>query len=335
MQKKVTVGILSYKDKHYLEHGLPSLINQTYQNIEVLVCDNNEDPTNEIASWIKSSFPQFKVLNAGGNVGFGRGHNYLMQNATGEFYLCFNSDMFASSDYIQKLMQGFNQDPKVAVVTGKLLKWSNFPENPTQITENYIDTVGLLPHKNHYFAELGHAQKDIGQFDTLTEIWGCSGASPMFNLELLKQIQHSEGEFFDSNFFIYKEDIDLMYRLRWAGFKCIFQPEAVAWHDRTAENPGGFLENIKKRRSRPTYIKENSYLNQLILTYKNYSSSYTLETHFKTFFFHLKYTLYLLVFDFKTLKVLKKFKQLLPNLRQKRSAMPRSISAKQMEKWFQ
>jgi GT2 family glycosyltransferase len=133
---------------------------------------------------------------------------------------------------------------------------------------------------------------------------------------------------------MYKEDIDLMYRLRWAGFKCIYQPEAVAWHDRTTENPGGILSNIKKRRQRPAYIKENSYLNQLILTYKNWSPEYSFTVKLKTTLFLLKYTFYLLLFDFKTLKVLKKFKKLLPTIKTQRQTMLRKISAKEMETWF-
>lgn len=335
MSKKVTIGILSFKDQKYLEQGLPSLLTQTYSNIEILVCDNNQDPNNTIKSWINQNFPTIKVLNAGGNVGFGNGHNYLMQKASGDFYLCFNSDMFASPTFVAELLQGFKADPKAAVVTGKLLKWSNFPLSPNKLKQNYIDTAGIIPFKSHYFAERAHGQKDLGQFNKQVEIWGCSGASPMFKMELLQKVQHSNGEFFDKNFFMYKEDIDLMYRLRWAGYTCIYQPTAVAWHDRTAENPGGIFQNIKKRRNRALYIKYNSYLNQLILTYKNWSSGYTLKTKLKTFSFLLKYTLYLLFFDPKVLKAVSVFLKLKPAIKLQRVSMPRAISPQKMETWFQ
>ena len=69
----VTIGILSFKDKKYLEKGLPSLLEQNYPNFEILICDNNEDPQEEIRKWINQTFPTIKVLNAGGNIGFGRG----------------------------------------------------------------------------------------------------------------------------------------------------------------------------------------------------------------------------------------------------------------------
>lgn len=331
---KVTIGILSYNDKKYLEQGLPSLLAQDYSDIEILICDNNQDPDFKIKNWIESEFPTIRVLNAGGNVGFGRGHNHLISNAKGEYYLCFNSDMVASKDYVSKLLEPFKKDPKIAVTTGKILKWSNFPDSPFSLKENYIDTVGLLPYKSHSFNERGYGQKDIGQFDAQTDIWGCSGASPMFKIDLLKKIAHQENEFFDSLFFMYKEDIDLMYRLNWAGFKIAYQPKAVAWHDRTAEDPGGIINNIKKRKKRAAYIKENSFLNHLILTYKNWSWDYSLEVKIKTLLFILKYNIYLLFFDPKVLKVYTKFKKYLPEIQKKRQSMPRAITAKSMENWF-
>jgi GT2 family glycosyltransferase len=329
MQNLVTIGILSYKDQKYLKHGLPALLAQTYKNIEILICDNNEDPSEEIKKWIQENFPTIKVLNAGGNVGFGKGHNHLIKNAKGDFYLCFNSDMIASPTYVEELLKPFSQDPKIAVVTGKLLQWSNFPESPFELKQNHIDTVGIQPYQSHFFSEVGNGQKDIGQFDTPKEIWGCSGASPMFKIELLKLIQHSEGEFFDANFFMYKEDIDLMYRLRWAGAKCFLQPSAVAWHDRTTAD-----NSFKARKKRPVYIKENSFLNHLILLQKNWSTDYSLHTYLMTTIFLLKYTLYLLVFDYKVLKVIPKFYKLRHDILLKRQSMPRAIYAKQMEQWF-
>lgn len=331
--QKVTVGILSYRDQAYLELALPTILDQTHPALEILICDNN-DKNPEIAKWISQSYPAVKILNAGGNVGFGKGHNFLISQAKGDFYLCFNSDMFASPNYIEQLLKPFATDSKIAVTTGKILKWANFPASPVSLTENYIDTVGLQPTSGHHFFELGHAKQDLGQYDSQQEIWGCSGASPMFKIESLKQIQHTPNEFFDKNFFMYKEDIDLMYRLRWAGFKAVYTPSAIAWHDRTAEDPGGIVQSIKKRYARPLYIKENSFLNHLIFVYKNWSSDYSLKTKFKTFLFFLKYTFYLLIFDPQILKMYPKFTKLIPELKEKREKMPRKISASAMEHWF-
>jgi GT2 family glycosyltransferase len=329
----VSIGILSYKDKAYLKEGIPSLFAQTYDNIEVLVCDNNEDDTKEISKWLKKTFPKVKVLTAGGNVGFGRGHNHLISKSKGEYYLCFNSDMFADKNFVAKLVEEIETDEKIGCVSGKLLKWPNFPKKPSR-RDAQIDTTGIVANSNHHFFERGHGEEDKGQYDQASEVWGASGAAPLLRKKALEDIAHSPGEYFDKQFFMYKEDIDLMYRLRWAGWKVRFTPKAEAWHDRTAEDPGGIIANIKKRRSRAGYIKENSFLNHLQFTYKNWSSDFSWTTKIATSFFLLKYFLYLAIFDRKVLKKYKDFKRLKPLLLEKRNTMPRRVSAKEMEKWF-
>jgi len=333
----VTIGILSFKDKKYLEKGLPSLLEQNYPNFEILICDNNEDPQEEIRKWINDEFPNIKVLNAGGNIGFGRGHNYLISQShpDSQYYLCFNSDMYAAPDFVSKLVEKIKKDDKIGAVTGKLLKWSTFPEAPsTEEGGAKIDTTGLLAYASHYFAERGHGEPDQGQYDSAGEIWGASGAAVMFRMEALQDIKQSENEFFDKNFFMYKEDIDLSYRLRWAGWKIFYTPQAISWHDRTAQDPGGIIENIKKRKDRAPYIKENSFLNHLQLLYKNWSPDYSLKTKFKTAIFLLKYFLYLAIFDRKVLAKYQTFRQLKPSIIATKSSMPRRITAKEMEKWF-
>jgi GT2 family glycosyltransferase len=330
----VTIGILSYRDKKYLEKGLPSLLAQDYANFEIFICDNNEDPTEEIKKWLNAEFPTIKVFSAGGNVGFGRGHNHLISQAKGEYYLGFNSDMYAAPDFVSKLVAAIEQDEKIGCVTGKLLQWSNFPENPEQIIVNTIDTAGVIAHKSHYFHERGHGEGDNGQFDEEQEIWGASGAAPIFRMKALQDIDQSENEFFDKNFFMYKEDIDLMYRLRWAGWKIVYTPSPCAWHDRTAADPGGIIENIKKRRTRAAYVKENSFFNHLQFVEKNFSTDYSFGVKFRTALFFLKYFLYLLIFDFKVLKQYGKFKKLKPHLHALRKKMPRRISAQEMENWL-
>lgn len=338
-QPKVTIGIISFKDQKYLEHGIPSLLNQDYKNIGIIICDNT--PNKETTPWLKQTFPQIQVIDAGGNVGFGNAHNKMIQMAidsSSQYYLAFNSDMFASKNYVSELIKSFqsfeqkNPNKKLACLTPKLLQWSNFPENPTKINQQTYDTTGILANPSHHFKERGFGVEDKGQFDNQPQIWGSSGASPIFKLKYLQDIQHSKGEFFDKNFFMYKEDLDLSYRLRWAGYEIQYTPNSIAWHDRTGSDPGGIVKQIKARKTRGNYIKENSFLNHLQFVYKNWDPKFSLKTKLKTTIYITKYVIYLLLFDPKILKQYSKFKKLKPELLQKRKTMPRKISTKQMEK---
>jgi len=332
----VTIGIISYKDKKYLEKGIPTLLKQEYKNIEILICDNNEDPKQEIKKWIEKEFTSVKVVNAGGNVGFGNAHNYMINEAIkmkSKYYFAFNSDMFASKDLVSRLVKTIEKDKKMACVTPKLLQWKSFPKKPDPSKKQSIDSTGISITKSHLFFERGTGEEDKNQYKS-GEIWGTSGAAPLFRIKALEEIQHKKGEFFDEDFFMYKEDTDLSYRFRWAGWKIYFESSAIVWHDRTAEQIKGLINNIKERKSRPRYISEHSFLNQLQLLYKNFSSDFSITTKIKTFLFMSKYILFLILFDRKTLKQYKKFKKLKTKIREKRKTMIKKISAKEMEKWF-
>ncbi len=334
---KVTVGIISFKDQKYLKHGLPSLLSQNYSHFEILVCDNNNDPENEIANWIKTEFPTITVVNAGGNVGFGNAHNYMIDHAIkneSKYYFAFNSDMFADENLINNLVERAESDEKIAAISPKIFTWSSFPEKPTLKNDRYIDSTGMIAKASHHFLERGAGEEDHGQYNNPEGIWGASGAAPFFSISALQDTKHNPGEYFDKNFFMYKEDIDMMYRLRWAGYKVFYEPTALVWHDRTAADPGGIIANIKARKSRGTYIKEHSFLNHLQFLYKNFSPHYSFLTKLKTAFFLAKYFAYLLIFDRQILKQYKKFQQLKPNLLIKKATMPQRILTEKMEKWF-
>ena len=330
---KVVVGIISYNDQRYLEHNLPAMLKQDYPDFEILICNNFAEPE-PIDNWLKTNFPEITVLNAGGNVGFGRAHNFMITEAKtrgADYYLCFNSDMVAEPDFISKLVAVAEADDKVGVVTGKLLSWRNFPNKPQEQSEFFIDTVGLIAHKNFHVIDRGQGEQDSGQYDQQISVFGASGAAPLFRIKMLDELSPEAGEFFDKHFFMYKEDVDLAMRIKWAGWKTVYTPHARAHHDRTAADPGGIIKKISKRRNVPDYIKRNSFLNQLLLTTKNWSSEFSLATKLKIGFFIMRYILFLLIFDRSVLSELKTYKNLRAAMIERREKMPRKLSASEFE----
>lgn len=328
----VTVGIISYKDQKYLIHAISSLLSQTYQPLKILISDNNPERT--IFEWIIKEFHEVEVFYQNFNLGFAKAHNYLIQKALGKYYLAFNSDMLADRDFVKELVKEIEKDPKIACVTGKLLRWSNFPQNPRLILKQTIDTTGLVIFRNHHVLDRGQNDLDQGQFDHNEEIWGASGAAPLYRISALKDVAYNKNEYFDEDFFMYKEDIDLSYRLRWAGWKTIYTYMAVAWHDRTAYNPGGIIKMIKKRRSQSQLVREKSFLNHLFFLYKNVSCGYALFTKISISLFMGKYMIYLLLFESSILRQLFNFVKLRAKMRDKAARLKRRISVKKMEFWF-
>jgi len=327
MHPKITIGILSYHDKKYLELTLPLLTNLDYENYQIIICDNTLD--SKTAIWINQNFPSIKTISPKQNLGFSKGHNLLIKEAIlnqSEYYLCFNSDIYPSSNYLTELQKGFQPNKKTAAVSPLIYKWTNFPNKPNKSSLS-IDSAGIKTNIFQKFSEIEQIPSQT------TEIWGASGASPLFKISALQDIQLSEGEFFDEDYFMYKEDIDLSYRFRWAGYKAYTNPTAISWHDRTGSQPKLHKE-IQIRKTRQAYVKENSFLNHLQLIYKNWDPNFSLKLKLGTTISISAYITYLVLFDRKTLKQIKEFKKRKTNLKAKRTKIKKRISPKQMEKTF-
>jgi GT2 family glycosyltransferase len=103
------------------------------------------------------------------------------------------------------------------------------------------------------------------------EVFGVSGAFPMYRRSALEQIAFADGNFFDESYFMYKEDADVAYRLRSAGMNSVVLLVVVAYHDRSGAGPKevsdwAAAENKKKH---PEVVRYHSYKNHLMTLYKN------------------------------------------------------------------
>lgn len=329
----VTIGLISFRDLDYLKINIPILKQQDYPNLEIAVCCNEEDDS--IYTWLQEHHPDLKTYHTGENLGFGGGHNFLMSKCHRDYYLAFNSDMYPAQNFVSKLVECMDKDPKVGCVTGKLLEWSSFPKEPDINQVQFIDTTGLIIFQNHQVVDRGQGALDKGQFEHEEEIWGASGAAPLLRMSALRDIAHSDGEYFDKDFFLYKEDIDLTYRLRWAGWKTIYTPNALAWHDRSTAQSMGLKNIINKRKKRSNLVREQSFLNHLLFIKKNASRQYSFKVRMKIRLFLLKYMLFLLFFEIRTLGQIPAYFSLRNTMIKKRTSMPIRISVSEMERWFQ
>ena len=327
----VSINIVAYNEKDNIEKSLKSALNQTYSPIEVFLIDNaSEDKTVERAQKIyrnSGSRIKFEIIRNTKNLGFGGGHNVGFEKSSGEFILCLNADCILDENYVKYAIAAFEKRRDVAAVQGKLL-------NPRT---NKIDTTGLLIYKNRRVVNRGQGDPDKGQFERQEEIWGVDGAAPIYRRTALLDTK-IEDEYFDEDFFAYKEDIDLSWRMRHAGWKMIYEPRSIAYHDRsagdgTAKNP---LQIIKARKKVGQFAKFHSFTNQRLMQLKN-ETPYLFLKHFPQIF--LKEAVswpYVLLMERYGLKSVIEFFRLAPGTMRKRKYIMsnRRIGDSEMEKWF-
>jgi GT2 family glycosyltransferase len=127
---------------------------------------------------------------------------------------------------------------------------------------NIIDSTGIYFTPNMRHLDRGAEEIDRGQYDRVQYVFGASGAAAFFRRDFIEAVS-VEGEFFDEDFFAFREDGDLAWRAQVMGWKCLYTPAAVAWHVRRV--------TPERRKDLPLVINWHSAKNRFLMRGKNAS----------------------------------------------------------------
>lgn len=339
----VSINIVAYNEEENIEKSLGSALTQSYANTEVFLIDNaSKDRTIEKAEAVyknSRSFVPFRIVRNEINFGFGGGHNVGFRVSSGDAVLCLNADCELDKNFVQYAVEVLQSDERVGAVQGKLA-------NPRT---GKIDTTGLVIFKNRRVVNRGQGVEDLGQFEHLEEIWGADGAAPVYRRVALDDIKipvgnsssrmtPEEAEYFDADFFAYKEDIDLAWRMRLAGWKIMYQPKAVARHDRSAGEGAvtSIRQIIEARKKVSEFAKFHSFANQRLMLIKNETPRLFFKYAPRIVAKEFAAIAYVLLFERYGLRATREFFRLLPGAIRKRKYVMarRRIKEEEMEKWF-
>ncbi|MFH1175238.1 MAG: glycosyltransferase family 2 protein [bacterium] len=233
------------QNKSYLKHLLISIKNQTYPNLEIIIIDDcsDENPF----ELVKTILPQAKMIRNEKNLGLLKSENKAIEMFGGKYAGLLNQDLYLEGDYIEKLVEVLEKDEKIGVCGGKtrtfLLNEKGEPE-----FSQLIDSAGMLFFKDRNIIEAGRMEEDNGQYNKQKTVFGITGAAPLFRKEALEDIKIF-GEYFDEDFQMYKDDVDLCWRMNLRGWKCEYAPQALAHHARTSAGiPKKYRKNFLLRR---------------------------------------------------------------------------------------
>ena len=208
----ISVIVVNYNGKKFLSDCLNSIFHQTYFPFEVIMIDNaSHDGSVE---YVQQNFPGVKMFTQSTNRGFAGGTNEGIRQAEGEFILTLNNDAIITPDFIDELARPMVSDPFVGMCASKMI----FPDGRINSTAICISRSGAAWDR-------GMGEPDHGQYDVAEEVFGaCAGAA------LYRRIMLDEIGLFDEDFFLYMEDVDLAFRARLCGWKCMYVPSARVIH---------------------------------------------------------------------------------------------------------
>lgn len=217
----VSVIVINWNSSRLLAECLDCLSAQSYLPDKILVVDNNsQDGSAECAK--QNSAVTLHVLAA--NTGFAAANNLALAECDTEFVALLNPDAFPETDWLEKLLKAADVNSDVVAFGSRQLSQSN-PEYLDGIGDNY-HVSGLVWREQHGVKQ---QQSDLVQ----REIFSPCAAAVLYRRQAVVDVGG-----FDEDYFCYVEDVDLGFRLRLAGHKAMYVPEAIVHHVGSATTGG-------------------------------------------------------------------------------------------------
>jgi GT2 family glycosyltransferase len=246
---RVTIAIVTYNSARHVEACLTGVARQSYPSLEVFVVDNAS--TDDTVPRVREAAQSLKLVENDVNRGFAAAHNQAIRLATGEYYLSLNPDVVLNGSFVAEVVRAAESDPATGSVTGKLIR-----------SPRVIDSTGIYMTPNVRHLDRGSEEQDRGQYERCQYVFGASGAAAFYRRQMLQDVAIDD-EFFDEDFFVYREDADLAWRAQLLGWRAIYTPHAVATHERRVVP--------ERRKSLPPELNMHSVKNRFLMRLKNQS----------------------------------------------------------------
>ncbi|HQR46909.1 MAG TPA: glycosyltransferase family 2 protein [Thermoanaerobaculia bacterium] len=274
---RVAVSLVTHNESRDAERLLPTVFAQTVRDLSIVAVDNaSEDGTRAaLAAFEKVAPLPMAVVSSRENLGYTGGHNLGIATALeggAEWVLVLNADVVLDASFLERLLEEAARPAhaEVAAFTGKILRADGAELAPTRV----LDTVGIRMTRSGRHFDIGAGCPDDGRYDAPAEIFGVSGCVALYRAAALADVRISTG-FFDDDFFVYREDVDLAWRLRGRGWRARCVPSAVAWHRR---------RNLPERRREMSPLANlHSVKNRFLLRVNNAGTEHLRATFARTF----------------------------------------------------
>ncbi len=225
-QPRVGIVLVNWNSYDDTAACLTSLAAITYANVEIIVVDNGSQ--DDSLARLKTEFPTVTYIYSAENTGFTGGNNLGIEHALEagcDHVLLLNNDTFVLPGFLEPLVARLESDPRTAAVSGKI-----YYAPQTRGGEDHVIWYAGCYRKWHMgYHHYGVEEKDIGRFETPKEIPYASGCLMLLRGSAIRKIGVLSPEYF-----IYWEEADWCHRARDAGYRCMYEPKSVIYHNFTS-----------------------------------------------------------------------------------------------------
>ncbi|MEK7499425.1 MAG: glycosyltransferase, partial [Patescibacteria group bacterium] len=223
MAPKLTIQLLGWNGAMHLQETAIALQEVPRDVAIIRYIDNGStDASLEI---IQDLLPHANILRLKKNIGFASAHNAGIAICTTPYVLTLDQDISIIWNGLEKLIDELDKNKKLGAVQGKLYRKISPPHmrgSERGSGSRILDSAGIVQTLALNGKERGSNEPDTGQYNTQENIFAVTGGCGMYRVEALKSVAcqpastagHIKNlEIFDVNFFAYKEDVDLGWRL--------------------------------------------------------------------------------------------------------------------------
>jgi len=311
---RVSINLVTYNSLRYVDDCLRSIFAQTFQDFKVLVIDNASD--DGTVKHIRQQYPTVTVLQNFKNLGFAKAQNQAIKFWDSEYVLVCNLDVVLQPTFLERLISTADALPQYGSFGGKNLRLQS-PDADRRPDE--IDSAGLIITKAGRIYDRGAGEADKGQYDHPEDVFGLSANTVLYRRAALQAVAAPNAdrqrqqpfsdhqpyqEYFDEDFFMYKEDADMAWRLQWAGWPARYIPSAEIAHGRSgfahATSERKLWQAMQDRWRKAAFINRLSYRNHFQVLFKNLAWSDGLRFFLWIVWYELRKLCWVLIAEPKT-----------------------------------
>ncbi|WP_188888433.1 glycosyltransferase family 2 protein [Paenibacillus radicis (ex Gao et al. 2016)] len=246
----VSVCIVTYNSAEDIEACLDAVWSQVHPIEQIVIVDNaSADGTATLIEHYGGDERIFLVKNAINN-GFAGGQNQAIGHTDSDYVLVLNPDVTLDPGYVSNLVAFMEENRQVGSATGRLVLSADL---------SIMDSAGLGMRRTRQAYDLA-AGEPAHNWSQQQQVFGVSGAAAFYRMDMIRDLQ-IDGQFFDEDFFAYKEDVDVAWRAKQLGWVSYYIPEARAVHHRGWKKGG--------RSTIPLFVRRHSYQNRFFTLLKN------------------------------------------------------------------
>jgi GT2 family glycosyltransferase len=217
----VTIVILNWNGRHWLETFLPAVRQTTYPDHEILVVDNAS--TDDSCAWLRSHHPEVRLLELDQNYGFAEGNNRALPHLDTPYFVLLNSDVEVTPGWLEPLVAWMESHPQAAAVQPKIRAYHARDHfEYAGAAGGYLDRLGYPFCRGRVFDTL---EEDRGQYDDPHPVLWATGACMLLRTSVVREL-----DLFDRHFFAHMEEIDFCWRALNHGYTIWCQPNSVVYH---------------------------------------------------------------------------------------------------------